>query len=112
MRLQSISRLVLHESMGGIASRNTSNVLLFQLHYAVHNMNRKPSGLFLTVTAERRTVVITHDYTRIASITNPTPQLKITELSGSLQKPLLPERRPEKTCRKNPNGEKLGRKSG
>ena len=46
MRLQSISRLVLHESMGGNASRNTGNVLLFQLHYAVNNMNRKPSGLF------------------------------------------------------------------
>ena len=46
MRLQSISRLVLHESRSGIASRDTSNVLLFQLHYAVHNMNRKTSGLF------------------------------------------------------------------
>ena len=37
----------------------------------MHNINRKPLGLLCQVSAERRTVVITRDYTTITSITNP-----------------------------------------
>ena len=76
----------------------------FQLHHAVHNMSKKPLGLFWQFRPSTRNNNDTLYYYLLQDLsirhkTRDRAERQFTQL-------LLSERRPEKTCRKKTRGEK------
>ena len=83
---------------------------LFQLHHTVHNMGKKPLGLFWQLRPSTSNYNDTLYYYLLQDLsirhkTRDRAERQFTQL-------LLSERRPEKTCRKKLRGEKSRQENG